>query len=218
MIVVRVMKLLCFVLLGGAALAQDITFTNRTATFTNLEGRLFSNVTLVRASQDGVIWRDDSGGGQVSYTNLNPALLKEWGIPLERIEQARVRAGQKAVADAQRRAALAAQLAAQQAAQLEARRKAKEEWDAGAPARALEAQRQADFQAITKLEADIEMAEYQAEWLDAFAPKAAYGDAPVVETIMAPRRRANAALAEVKAAKRQLERMKAAYVEKYPTK
>jgi hypothetical protein len=60
----------------GAALAQDITFTNRMATFSNLEGRLFFNVTLVKANQDGVIWRDGAGGGSGWYANLNPALLK----------------------------------------------------------------------------------------------------------------------------------------------
>ena len=210
----RVMKAICFVLLGGAALAQDVTFTNRVVTFTNLEGRLFPNVTLVKANRDGVIWHDGASGGLASYTNLSPALLKEWGIPLERIDEARTRAGKRALADAQRRAALAAQYAAQR----EAQRKAKEEWDAGASARALEAQRQADLQAIKTLEAEIEVAEPQAEWMDAMAPKGAYGDAAVVEAIMAQRRRANVALAEVKESKRKLERLKAAYAEKYSTK
>lgn len=38
--------------LSANALAQDITFTNRTASFTNLQGAVYSNVTLVRADLD----------------------------------------------------------------------------------------------------------------------------------------------------------------------
>lgn len=46
--------------------------------------------------------------GVVCYTNLSPAFLKSLGIPVERIEQAKVRAGQRAAADAKQRAELIA--------------------------------------------------------------------------------------------------------------
>jgi hypothetical protein len=207
------MKVLCFVLLGSAALAQNITFTNRTATFTNLEGRLFFNVTLIKTNQDGVIWSDDSGGGQVSYTNLSPALLQEWGIPLERIEEARVRAGKKAVADAQRRAALAAQ----QVAELEAKQKERAGWDAAAAAKAVAAQRQADLQAIKSLEEYIEAAEAQAKRMDAAAPTQVLGNDAYMRNARAKRSRADVALEEVREAKEQLKQMKADYAEKHPS-
>jgi hypothetical protein len=88
----------------GSLLAQDIVFTNRTATFTNLEGRVYTNVTLVKASLDGLIWSGD-GRGLISYTNLSPAFLKSLGIPSNRIETAKARAQRKGGADAQYRAA-----------------------------------------------------------------------------------------------------------------
>ena len=88
--------------------AQEIVFTNRIATFTNLQGRAYTGVWLVKGDLDGVIWREaeGAGGGRVSYTNLNAALLDSWGIPTNRIETAKIRAGQKAVKDAQYRAFL----------------------------------------------------------------------------------------------------------------
>ena len=96
----------------SCSLAQDITFTNCTATFTNLQGNVYAAVTLVRADLDGLIWRDGASGGRVSFTNLDSSLLISLGIPVDRVDQARVRAGQKAVADAKYRATLAAQVAA----------------------------------------------------------------------------------------------------------
>jgi len=81
--------------------AQDILFTNLTATFTNLEGRVYTNVTLLKANDYGIIWKGD-GLGMVPYTNLAPALLTSLGIGYERVEHA------KAVADRQAQAAAAA--------------------------------------------------------------------------------------------------------------
>ena len=46
-----------------SAVAEDITFTNKTASFTNLEGRFYSNIRLIRADADGLIWRDEASGG-----------------------------------------------------------------------------------------------------------------------------------------------------------
>jgi hypothetical protein len=75
----------------GSLLAQDITFTNQMATITNLEGRVYTNVTLVKANKDGLIWRGD-GMGLIPYTKLNPALLESLGVPTNRIWVAAFRA------------------------------------------------------------------------------------------------------------------------------
>lgn len=82
------------------ALADDITFTNRTATFTTLQGQPYRRVQLVRADLDGLIWRDGASGGRICYTNLAPDLLESLGISSNRIEVARARAQKKAIADA----------------------------------------------------------------------------------------------------------------------
>ncbi|HLH54726.1 MAG TPA: hypothetical protein VKY92_14030, partial [Verrucomicrobiae bacterium] len=49
-------------------------------------------------------WRDGASGGRICYTNLHPDLLLSLGIPTNRIETARARAAQKAIADARYRA------------------------------------------------------------------------------------------------------------------
>src|SRR5258708_13865950 len=77
----------------------DIIFTNKVASFTNLQGKAFVGVELVRANNDGVVWRDKEGGmGLVSYTNVSPALLTSWGIPEDRAELMRTREEQKRAA------------------------------------------------------------------------------------------------------------------------
>ena len=82
------------------ARAEDIVFTYRTATFTNLQGEAYKNVQLVRGDQDGLIWREGASGGRICYTNLAPELLESFGISSNRIAIARDRAEHKAVADA----------------------------------------------------------------------------------------------------------------------
>jgi hypothetical protein len=131
--------------------AGDIFFTNKVATFTNLQGVAFKHVTLVKGDLDGVIWRDTVSGGRICYTNLHPELLESWGISTNRIEIALDRAQHKAVADAKYRAAWAA----------EARVKLKEQSDeqeklaAEKPAKALKAQQQSDLSAIQALQERI---------------------------------------------------------------
>lgn len=84
---VLVMKsILLLLVLGfiGVAPGQDaITFTNRLATFTNLQGEVFRDVRLVRADADGIIYRETVGvgGGRVFYTNLPQPVLKSLGLP-----------------------------------------------------------------------------------------------------------------------------------------
>ena len=90
------MVLMWIVLSISAVPGQDLTLTNRAITFTNLEGRVYKSVDLVRANLDGVIWRDDNGsGGQISYTNLAPEFLSKIGVPVERVSAARERAQRK---------------------------------------------------------------------------------------------------------------------------
>lgn len=91
------------------AWAGDITFTNRTASFTSLQGQSYKGVHLVRADSDGLIWRDGASGGRICYTNLDPELLESLGISSNRIEIARARAEHKAVADARYRALVLAE-------------------------------------------------------------------------------------------------------------
>lgn len=86
------------------AFAEDIAFNNRTASFTNLQGQVYNHVQLVRGDLDGLIWRDGASGCRICYTNLAPGLLESLGIPTNRIELAKVRAQQKALADARYRA------------------------------------------------------------------------------------------------------------------
>jgi hypothetical protein len=207
----KVAALLALVWINGSMLAQDNLFPNRTATFTNLQGAGYTNVMVVKADLDGIIWREGSSGGRVCYTNLDPALLKEWGIPLERIEIARLRAGHKAVSDAQYRAARDAQ----NSIDLQAQQDAKARWNAEAPARAREAQRQADLEAIKAFEAQIEEADSQARHASAVTPVAASGDPAYVGAVMAQRAQVNSAIEDVNDAKKKLRRMKADYAEKY---
>lgn len=97
--------LLLTVLATGLQLAraEDITFTNRTATFRDLQGKFYRGVQLVRGDLDGLIWRDGASGGRICYTNLDPEVLQSFGISSNRIEVARVRAQKKALADARYR-------------------------------------------------------------------------------------------------------------------
>ena len=88
--------------------ADLIDLKQRVATFTNLQGEAFSQVTLIHGDLDGVVWRKDASGGRVCYTNLAPSLLETFGIPTNRIDVARERAVAHAAAYARRRAAMAA--------------------------------------------------------------------------------------------------------------
>ncbi len=101
--------MLCFV--SVHAFAADIIFTNKTATFTNLDGYRFVKVTLVKADLDGVIWRDGASGGRICYTNLSPSQLEQWGIPTNRIDVARVRAQKKGAADVRYQSLISAERA-----------------------------------------------------------------------------------------------------------
>lgn len=147
-----------------SAADQDIIFTNQVASFTNLDGRFYTNVTLVKADLDGVIWRDESGGGRVCFTNLHPALLQSWSIPLKRIELARERAGRKAINDAKVRA----ELAAQAAAQWQAKQETFKQWAAIEAAKQHSAQQQADLARLQLMAAQIAAARNQLKHEEAY--------------------------------------------------
>ena len=66
--------------LGIGSSAADVDLKERVVTFTNLQGRIYENVTLRRANSDGVIYSTDNGGGMVLYTNLNPNQLAAWNL------------------------------------------------------------------------------------------------------------------------------------------
>lgn len=116
------MKAAVFLILSVLSIsAQDINLKNRVASFTDLQGRAYFNVTLVKGDLDGLIWRDRKGsGGRICYTNLSADFLGTLGIPAERIAVAGDRAAQKAVADARYRAGLAAQAEARRLARQKA--------------------------------------------------------------------------------------------------
>lgn len=104
----------CWLALSPAGQAQTnsvITFTNRFATFTNLQGQMYSNVELVRAEDRRIMYRCEGGGGTVYYTNLSPATLEGMGLSTNRIalaaEQARQEAFQKDQLEAQERERMA---------------------------------------------------------------------------------------------------------------
>lgn len=144
--------------LGIAAVsAQDIAFTNKVVSFTNLQGEAFSRVELVRGGRLGLIWRDDSGGGRVLYTNLSPAFLASIGISSNWVEAAKQAIAHKAEADARFRSTLQAQGAEQ------ARARAAQDaaWQAGEPAREKAAAKQADLQRIQALQRQVDAAQYQ---------------------------------------------------------
>ena len=73
-----------------------ITFANRQETLTNLEGRVYDRVELVRADLDGIVYRNESGGGRICYTNLSAATLEALGIDTNRIAIAAERASMSA--------------------------------------------------------------------------------------------------------------------------
>jgi hypothetical protein len=87
-----------------AAASDFIDLKGRVATFTNLQGEAFSDVSLVRGDLDGIIWRKGASGGRVCYTNIDCAIITDWGIPSNRVSIAKERADRKALADAAYRA------------------------------------------------------------------------------------------------------------------
>jgi len=187
-------------LLSWSASAQNINFTNKTVTFTNLEGRSFTAVRLVHGDLDGVVWMKESSGGRLCYTNLARELLEEWAIPTNRIAIARARAEHKTVSRA---------AAIQAAANAQAKTGAA--WAAGAPAR--EQQAKADAIKALTVQIDTSVSSIQA--------MRAHAQAQQMRTIGGQRlaqmdiSTANSMQAEVDNARARLQQMRAEYVSDY---
>lgn len=79
---------------------SDIDLGHQTATFTNLQGRVYQDVQLDRATLDGLIYSKpaESTVGMVKYSDLNTNFLNSLKIPANRVQIA-----------ARRQAALAAE-------------------------------------------------------------------------------------------------------------
>jgi hypothetical protein len=136
-------------MLGLSATAQNILFTNLTVSFTNSQGTVYSNITLVKGNNDGIIWHDAAaGGGMVPYYTVPPTLLQAWGVSTNMIKVSAARAAHKKVADEKFRA----EQQAYQAADAKAKAVADAEWKAGAPTR----EREQERSKIKELEQRIE--------------------------------------------------------------
>jgi len=72
---------------------SDIDLGGKLTTFTNLQGRVYENVLLQRATLDGVIYgvTNGIGGGMVKYKDLSPQFLADLKIPADRVEIAKKR-------------------------------------------------------------------------------------------------------------------------------
>ena len=74
------------------------TFTNQVVTLTSTENITYSNIALVRASLDGIVYRapTGAGGGTIPYTKLSPETLETLQVDTNMIEVAAQRAQAKA--------------------------------------------------------------------------------------------------------------------------
>jgi hypothetical protein len=72
----------------GAFGAGDIDLGGKQMTFTNLDGRVYSNVLLETANLDGVVYflTNGAGGGMVKYKDLSTNFLASLHIPLDRVQ------------------------------------------------------------------------------------------------------------------------------------
>jgi hypothetical protein len=200
--------------------AQEITFTNFSATFTNNEGRIFSNVTLSKADLDGVIWRSEASAGRISFTNLSAELLTAWRIPTNRIQIASERAAKRA-ATAKRehlemvQAAIAAKIEIERAESEKANTDRLEE---------AKKEQQEKLEQITRLRADISWHKqvrdrawdrYKYTRKDAFSVTANSRGGAVADTAATRRATVRAQDEELRQHKELLKDLGAAYREKY---
>jgi hypothetical protein len=83
------------------AVAHLPSFSNQIVTLTTLSGNAYTNISLVKADADGVIYGipESVGGGRISYTNLSADTLVGLGLNTNIIGVAEERAVVKAAAD-----------------------------------------------------------------------------------------------------------------------
>src|ERR1035441_10521278 len=189
----------------GSLLAQDIVFTNRTATFTNRQGIVFKDATLIKADLDGLIWRNGASGGRICYTNLDPVFLERLGVSSNRIAISKSRAEHKTVSDAQYLAARNAQ------AQLAEEARQVGLGDFAAKAR--DRQRITDQQAIDDLAQTIEDAQSSLDHVRAAAYD--YNANPARGRSYSYVKNSATRQLEINEMRKQLRRMKADYAQKY---
>ncbi len=201
------LPLLPIVCLCAAANGQDITFTNRTVTFTNLQHQVYSNVTLVKADGVSLIWRDGASGGRALYTTLEPAFLVSLGIPTNRIASAKEWAYRKAQENAKYRQAWAIEAEREHQAQV-ARNL---EYEAEKAKQAAMAQQQADLQAINDLAARIDRESAALDQAEANADDQSTADPNNIYYVPNDSKRHLAIRNEA----RQLQQMQADYDKKY---
>ena len=229
--------MLCATLANAADKLPDIAL-GRFASFTNLQGRAYANVQLVRADADGVIWHADPSSGRVAYTNLDGALLQSWGIPTNRIELARSRAEQNR-ARAQRQAVALASAAAVPAQHEDKKAVAVQvvKWMGtsggmdrcavegdGVPSEILLAHLppgvrqfvvnvQQQAAAIRNMDAQIEARQQEIDNANAVTPTGAYGSPEYVNAVMAQRQRVNLAQVDNNQAQKRLDAMNRDYTQ-----
>jgi len=193
------------------ASGQNIVFTNRTETFTNLQGQLFKSAELLRADPSGLVWKTETGAGRIVYTNLDDSFLVKFGIPTNWIVQSAQRAAAKAKADAQYRSEQATafrQMMAEKQKEMQA-------WIADAPNRERKAQMEADLQKIQAFAARVSNAEKRVRYANAVTPTGASGSPEYVDSVMAQRSQVNLAAEQVTDATVQLGTMVREFEEKY---
>lgn len=107
--------LICFACSTGFC-GTDIDLGGKEITFTNNQGRVYSNVLVQRANLDGIIYyTHDGGAGMVKYKDVSTNLIASLNIPLERVDIA----SQRAAADSARKKQYAEQVQALAARQQE---------------------------------------------------------------------------------------------------
>jgi len=100
-----------------------------TLTFTNRQGRVYTNVTIRRVAPNGLIWSSEASGGLIPTTNLPAALREKFGLDTQAaLEFDRA----KAAADSAYRAAESAKLAKQKRDDERAKSLRRKEWSFGA--------------------------------------------------------------------------------------
>jgi hypothetical protein len=87
---------------GQCQQAANLAFTNKFATFTNLQGETFIHAELIEADATQVVFKTNNIFGAVKFTNLSTATLESLGIPLSRLDLAKELQVQKAKAIADR--------------------------------------------------------------------------------------------------------------------
>jgi hypothetical protein len=72
----------------------EVLLTNRMVTFTNLQGQVAGDASLIRATADEVVFKTNDVYGTVKFTNLAPQVLEYLGVPQSHLKLVRDRQAQ----------------------------------------------------------------------------------------------------------------------------